>query len=218
MTISKSTLSIKRIIITIILSLLIPLLYPVLNYFIDNKTISYTILINIIGCIIFIYDYDLLALHYNRIKKNFKESIIFYFVGLIFFSILYAINHFFLKGYIPTIDPTLINNYIAAMPLFFIAYTFIMPILVNIFYKCLTDHLSIKDKETLVIAFSGIIFGLIFTIAFVPFSLNDWLRSFIFISIQVAFLSYSYNQSTSFLPGAMAMGTILLIYNLLLML
>ena len=217
MSISRSTLSVRRIIITILLFALIPLLFPILNHFIENKTISYTVLVNVIACIVFIYDYDLLALHYNRVKKNAKESLIFYFIGLIFYSILFTVNHFFIKGYLPYIDPKIVRSYMVAAPLMYIAYTFIFSILISICYKCLTDRLIIKDKEPLVITFSGVLFGLLFTVAFVPFSWEMWIRSFILISIQVAFLSYSYNQTTSFLPGAIAMGTILLAYNLFLL-
>ena len=73
MSISKTTLTYKRIILSMIIFFIIPLLFPVLNYFLNDETISYTCLINVFTAILMIYDYNLVALHYNRIKRNFKE-------------------------------------------------------------------------------------------------------------------------------------------------
>ncbi|MCI5772988.1 MAG: hypothetical protein MR210_00310 [Erysipelotrichaceae bacterium] len=217
MSITKSTLTLKRIIITIALFALIPILFPFLNQILDSKTITYTVLVNVIGCIVFIYDYDLLALHYNRVKKNAKESLIYFLVGLVFYSVLFFINEYFLHGYLPHVNPHYVKSYIFGAPFMYLAYTYTFAILTSICYKSLTDHLSIKDKEFVVILFSGLLFGLLYTVAFVPFSKDMWIASYILISIQVGYLSYSYNQTTSFLPGAIAMGTVLLAYNLMLL-
>ena len=194
---------------------MIPVLFPVLNYFLNDETITYTVLINIFGCILFIYDYNLIALHYNRIKKNFNECAIFYVVGLVVFGLIFALNHYLIKGNIFTVDPHIVNKYPFGALTMLIAYTFVFYLEISICYKCMTDRLNIKSQEILVILFSGMFFGLLFTVAFTPLHLETLVRTYIINAILVTLLSYSYNQTTSFIPGALALSTVALIYNLL---
>ena len=98
------------------------------------------------------------------------------------------------------------------------AYCLMLPIAMSICYKCLNDRLNIKSQELMVILFSGLFFGLLFTIAFVPYDINLWIRSYILNALITSVLSYIYNQSTSFLVSALSLATVLLVYNLIIIL
>ena len=218
MSISKTTLTYKRIILSMIIFFIIPLLFPVLNYFLNDETITYTCLINVFTAILMIYDYNLVALHYNRIKKNFKECLLYDLVGIIIFALIFVFNHFLLHGSFLTIDPHIFKKYYGGAILMLFAYCLMLPIAMSICYKCLTDRLNIKSQELMVILFSGLFFGLLFTIAFVPYDINLWIRSYILNALITSVLSYIYNHSTSFLVSALSLATVLLVYNLIIIL
>lgn len=216
MQITLSTLSLKRTIVSVVLLLSIPFLFPFIDKYVQNSTITYTFLFNFIGCILFIYDYDLIALHYNRIKKNLKDSFLFYILSLILFAIIIVLNHFFIHGLIFTVDYQTFHTYYAGNFLMLLAYGPVFALGISLFYKCITDRLIVKNKELLIILFSGLIASLLFTICYVPFDIVNWSQTYLLYNMIIITLSYTYNQTTSFLPGAMGLATILVIYNILL--
>ena len=102
-----------------------------------------------------------------------------------------------------------------AAPAALIATSYVLAVIVNIGFKCLTDHIDVRSNEAAVILVSGFLFGAILTLLYTPFDLDIWIRTYLYNVILTAFLSYLYNQSSSFIPGVLSMGTVLLVVNLM---
>ena len=219
----SSRLSIKRIVISLAVFCFIPLIAMLINLFINNQTISYTFSINLCGSILIIYDWNLFGIHYNRCKKNLVDAILYFCVGLVLFGILFLLNKYLLKTseFLP--DSATIASYKFAVPAILIAFTYMHALIFNISFKCLTDHMSIHSKELLIILVSGFLFGFIYTVVFfsyfnTQFTIMTFLNNYIFNIFVTSVCSYLYNQSSSFLPGMFALGTIelvVLIWNIL---
>ena len=84
--------------------------------------------------------------------------------------------------------------------------------IVNISFKCLTDHLDIRDREALIILASGFLFGILYTVVFVPFGdLGLLVRTYLYNVLLICTMSYLYNQSHSFIPGIISFTIIMLV-------
>jgi hypothetical protein len=75
--------------------------------------------------------------------------------------------------------------------------------------------MNIQNRELIVILVSGFLFGLIYTIAFLStFTLDLFIRTYLYNVVLIAILSYLYNQSHSFIPGILSFGIIMIIVQL----
>ncbi len=209
---SISHLSYKRIIISLLVFLLIPFAERLLDLWVNNPTISYTFVLNLAGCILIIYDWNLFGIHYNRFKAKPGDCILYTIIGLLLVGAWTKFNTSFLGGYTLVPDHETVNEYAFAAPAILIAFTYIHASIYNIAFKCLTDHFDIREKELLIILASGFLFGLIYTLAFIPeFKLDLLVRTYLYHVVLTAILSYLYNQSSTFLTGILSLGTISLI-------
>ncbi|MCF0115141.1 MAG: hypothetical protein HUJ56_07300 [Erysipelotrichaceae bacterium] len=208
----SSTLSLKRIIYTTILFLGIPILSKWINQFIQNETISYTMVINIIGCILVMYNWNLIGIHYNRTKYNLKESLLYFIIGIIGITVWFLFNLAYIKGAVLTPDIATLQTYPAGIPIIFLAYGFVLPILTSMTAKCLTDRLPIKTLELQVIIVTGFAFSLFYVAFYVPIGIASWAQGYVFYTVLFMFISYLYNQSSSLLPGTAAYSLVLIVY------
>ena len=205
-----SRLSAKRIIISLIVFALIPLIAYFLNMVVNNETISYTFALTFAGWFLIIFDWNLFGIHYNRCKENPGDTILYSIIGLFLIGGWVFINMRFLQGTMLLPDRETIMHYFFASPCIIAAFSYIQAFLVNISFKCLTDRFDIRDKELLIILASGFLFGLFFTLLFTEFEIALLIRTYLYNVILVMILSYLYNQSSSFIPGILAMGTVYL--------
>ncbi len=215
---TKSTLNISRILITSFLFFSIPFVSSMLDKIISNITISYSLTISIVAFIYIVYNWDLFALHYNRSKKNIPDTIFFTIVGLVLFGILTYINQRFIKGYILLCDEATLRSYVGGTPILIISYTFSFALCMMIAYKSIVDRIKIEISTELVILFSGLFFGLLYTIFYVPYNLDLMISSFLYYSIFFIISSYLYNQCGSFIPAMISITLILAILNLMIIL
>ena len=215
---TKSTLNISRILITSFLFFSIPFVSSMLDKIISNITISYSLTISIVAFIYIVYNWDLFALHYNRSKKNIPDTIFFTIVGLVLFGILTYINQRFIKGYILLCDEATLRSYVGGTPILIISYTFSFALCMMIAYKSIVDRIKIEISTELVILFSGLFFGLLYTIFYVPYNLDLMISSFLYYSIFFIISSYLYNQCGSFIPAMISIKLILAILNLMIIL
>lgn len=209
-----SRLSKKRIILSIIIFCLIPVISSGLNIFVENTTLSYMFSINLCGTILIIYDWNLFGIHYNRCKANPKDTILYTLIGIILFALWFYSNEIFFHAGIVRSDPNTLLQYGFAAGAILIAYSFMLSCIINISFKCLTDHMDIRSRELLIILVSGLLFGLLYTIVFLPFfglelDLAMFVLRYFFNIIMISILSYLYNQSSSFIPGIISLGIIL---------
>ena len=210
-----SRLSIKRIVISLLILVGIPFIEKFVESFTGNETIAFTFAFTLAGWILIIYDWNLFGIHYNRCKEHVGDTILYTLIGFILIGGWAFFNRSFLQGKMLLPDKDTLSKYFFAFPVILLAYSYIQAFIVNICFKCLTDHLDIREKELLIILVSGFSFGLVYTLLFTPFETTLLIQTYLYNVILVCILSYLYNQSSSFIPGILAMGTVYLILSIL---
>ena len=171
---------------------------------------------NVLTSVLIIYDWNLVGIHYNRAKNNIPDTILFFVIGLVLIRLWtwFGMSFLQVRPLLPAAETAV--KYPYAVPSLLIAFSYIQAAMVNISFKCITDHLDVRSREIQAILISGILFGLVYTIAFasLPLSMNSLFRTYLYNLVLVAILSYLYNQSNSFIPGILSMGTIYLLLML----
>ena len=210
-----STLSTKRILISLLIYALTPVIYRLTNHFVHNDTISYTMAFNFVAWLLLIYDWNLFGVHWNRLRQNLGDGILYTFVGIVLIGSLLYVNQKFLKGLAILPDTKTLNDYVFAFIPMLTAFSFCQGLIINVSFKCLTDHMDIRSREVLLILFSGLLFGLIYTVSFAQFNVIDFVETFLYNAILVCILSYLYNQSNSFLPGILAYTVVMAVTTIM---
>lgn len=200
-------LPIKRVIISLLLFVIMAVSWRVIDIYIKQIYISKMISINIFGSLLMIYNWPLLALHYERIKDN-NDKYLFFVIGLIFFAVITWLASSFFNAETLIPESIVLISYGYARWGMIIAFSIIKAFVINISFKCLTDQLDIKHKELQVILVSSIVFGFVLTIAFSEFNIINLFQTYFYNILLVAFLSYSYNQTSSLLPGTFALSIV----------
>lgn len=211
---TKSSLKIKRIVITTFIYFISPFMATLASKLINDMTISHTLIQSIVGFINITYNWDLFALHYNRAKKSLGDIIFFSVVGIILMGILTYININYIYGYILLADPVTFSTYYGGSALILIVLTFIYSFNSLITFKCILDRIKITSSTIQMILFSGLFFGLLISILFVPYNIDIQIASFLFYSILYMICSYQYNQTQTIIPSIISMSIILLAVNI----
>jgi len=210
-----STLSFRRILISLLLIAMIPGVRAALNLLIHDDLISLTFALCLSGFLLVVYDWNLFGLHYNRSKRNIGDTLLYSLLGTAVIGTWTWVDQSFLYGNLLQPSTAAMKAFPFAAPAALIATSYVLAVIVNIGFKCLTDHIDVRSNEAAVILVSGFLFGAILTLLYTPFDLDIWIRTYLYNVILTAFLSYLYNQSSSFIPGILSMGTVLLVVNLL---
>lgn len=214
---TQSTLSVKRILLTMAILLLVPVFRRVVSMFISIEAIADMFSLNITAWILILYDWNLLGVHYNRAKDHIGEAVLWTVIGTVFLSIWLFVSERFLKAPLPIDHVTEAAAYPGALPPVLIAYSFSQAALINIGFKCMTDHFNVRSQEVLVILLSGFAFGLYYTLLFTPASLHIFIPVYLYNILAIAFSAYLYNQSHSFVPGMAAMTIVYFLYQILIL-
>jgi len=204
-----STLSTKRILISLLLIISIPAVTYGVNLFADQFNLSEAFAFNLAGCLLIFYDWNLFGTHYNRSKYNIKTFFIYFLIGIALIGLwLQAGIHFLQTG--PVLpEGTSLIRFGYGRPMMMIAYSFLQAVVISIGFKVLTDHMDVRHRELQSILLSGFLFGLLYTLLFsFPFELTAFVRSLLYNVVLTAILSYLYNQSRSFMPGLTAFTVI----------
>ena len=210
----ETAMSIKHIILTTLMFVMIPILARIIDIFVVQETISLMISMNLLGTAIIIYNWQLLELHYQRIKG--KSDLLFYLiVDIAAIALIFYLGNRFFKADILIASKEALKAYGHSRIGMVFAFSYIEAAIVNITFKCITDHLNIKQKELQVVLTTAISFGFLFTFIFVPLDLSLLIRTYVYNLFLISILSYSYNQTHSILPGIFSMGLIYLIVLLL---
>jgi hypothetical protein len=214
----KSTaMSVQRIVISLLIFFLVPVIRHFLGGWIENDTLGLMFALNFCVWLLITYDWELFGLHWLRCKENPGDTLLYTFVGAAVLFLWTWFNSRFLHGVIVMPDVETIRSYFIAMPAILIAFSFSLSALVNICFKCLTDHFKIHAREATIILLSGFLFGFIYTVCFCPLQLSIFVPTYLYNVILICVLSYLYNQTHSFIPGILAMGIVYLIWQLLLL-
>ena len=212
----KSSLSMKRIVISLIIFALIPAVRAGIFRITGNDTIAFTFAVNLAGTCLIVYDWNLFGIHYNRAKSAIFDTAVYTLIGTVLIGGLTMFGRRFLMAYIPLPDPVTVHTYMFALPPIILAYSFVLGTVINISFKCLTDHMDIRDRELLIILASGFLFGLCYTAAFAPLQdMNLLIRTYLYNVLLVSSMSYLYNQSNSFIPGILSFTAIMLVLQII---
>lgn len=206
-----SSLSNKRILISLIIAVGIPVISFLLNLWIHQEDIALMTAMNVGACILMIYDWNLFGIHYNRSKKDLRTACLYMLVGIVLFFLLTWFNNTLLHARRILPSRQSLKAYGYARPGMLLAYSFVQSFVLSIIYKCITDRIQVAGKELQTILLSSFVFGFLYLIAFVPFHLSVWICTYVYNVILTAILSYLYNQSHSLLPGILALGIVYLL-------
>lgn len=211
-----SHLSGKRIVISLLIFLMIPVMREIVFRLVHDYTLAYTFALNLAGFLLLVYDWNLFGIHYNRAKSNLLNTLIYTLVGIVFIGLWLWVDLSFLHADILISSAESTSSYAFGSPAIMLAFSFVQGLIINISFKCMTDHMNIHDRELIVILVSGFLFGLIYTLVFMTsFDIPLLVRTYLYNVVLVSILSYLYNQSTSFIPGVLAFGFVMLAVQLM---
>ena len=208
---SPSSLSTKRIIISVLLFAAIPASVLLFEPCINQWAITTMAAFNIFGTLLCIYDWNLFAIHYNRAKHSLGDTTIYTLIGILLIGTLFYINKTFLHGTIVIADPNSLTAFGYARFGMWMGFSFMQSLSLNIVYKCITDRFDACKNRLQLILLTSFIFAFIYMILFIPFSLKAWIRTYFYNVLLTSIMSYLYNQSGSFISGALAMGIVYLL-------
>ncbi|MBR2830679.1 MAG: hypothetical protein IKE68_09055, partial [Solobacterium sp.] len=146
---TSSTLSSARIVLSLLIFAIIPLVHAILKALTGDDTISYTMALNLSACLFVLYDWNLFGVHWNRFRARLGDSLLYTAVGIVLISLWCYVDRHFLSGYMLMPDPAIEHHYFFAFWAIFLAFSFCQALIVNISFKCLTDHMDIRDRELL---------------------------------------------------------------------
>ncbi len=218
MTTNNTTLSFKRIFLSLLGFIIIPFNAALVDSIIHNQVVAYTLSFHLSGMLLVALNWDIMAIHYHRFIEDKKESFFFVTFGCIALGIAFILNHFFLHAYTLTLNPEEVKDISFFIPFLLFAYTLLFSSLYLISFKCLSDRLVIKKAEATVIFFSSFLFTLLFVISFVPFDTLEWLKGYIFYFFITMILSYLYHQTKSLMTSLVSFTLVLLIVNIIILL
>lgn len=211
----STTMSTKRIIVSLLIYLLIPVIRLLLYRLTNNMTLSGMFALNVGAWLLVMYDWELFGLHWNRAKANLGDTILYTVIGMVFFFFWTLINATYLHGAMILPEQSVMHAYPIAIPAILFAFSFSLSIVINITFKCITDRFKVHAREGAMILLSGFLFGLIYTLTLPPITLTTILPTYLYNMITVTVLSYLYNQTHSFLPGMTALALVLLLWQIL---
>lgn len=215
---TTSTMSSKRILITIAIFSAIPAVAHLLNNFVEQYDISLMFALNLGAAILIMYDWNLFGIHYNRAKYNIQDTILYSIIAFVMISIWTYISIHFLRCIVIIPNEIALTRYGYARIGMLLAYSFSEASALCIVEKCATDHLQVRHRELQSILLSGMMIGILMTFLFFP-SLNilTILTTLFYNVILCTILAYLYNQSHTFIPGLIGFALSNLLFMILIL-
>lgn len=199
---SITTLSIKRIVITLLILVMIPFGARFINIYLQQYDISLMFTMNVGGSIMIMYNWNLFSLHYNRAKHDMIDTIFYTIVAFLLIAIWTWFSLSFLNCRIILPSSDVLERYGYALPGMLVAYSFMEASVFCISAKCATDHFNIHQRELQTILATGILFGALITLLFLPSpNIMIIITTLLYNVVLMTLEAYSYNQTHSFIPG-----------------
>lgn len=188
---------------------MIPAGARILNIWVEQYDISLMTCFNVFGSILIIYDWNLFGLHYNRAKYNPDDTVLYAVMAYVLILIwtVFSLEKLHCRIVVPSGETLLAFGY--ARPGMLVGYSFMEAASISIAVKCATDHMKVNHNELQIILTTGILAGIAMTFLFIP-SLNllTVLTTLLYNVILMILLSYFYNQTGSFIPGALGFALV----------
>ena len=195
----STTMSVKRILISLGIFLLIPIVRYLLSRVTGSDTLSFMFALNLAVWLLVLYDWELFGLHWNRAKAVPADTLIYSAVGFIAMFFWTFLNSKYLGGYLVLPDPSVFHTDPIAGPAVRFAFSFSLGTIISIEFKCLTDHMKIHARE-----------ATIYTLLFTPFRLSLLIPTYLYNIILFSLMSYLYNQTHSIIPGILSFTAVYL--------
>ena len=93
---NKTTISIPKILISLIVYFALPLSAAWLNQFVDSMTITHTMIYSATALILISLNWEVFSLHLHRFAKNMKDGLLFTLICFIVIILLQLAYHFIL--------------------------------------------------------------------------------------------------------------------------
>jgi len=208
---TETTLSYKRILISILLLILIPVTAKLVDRFVDQYEISLMFSFNILTSILIMYDWNLFSIHFDRSRKSPIDTLLFVFIGFMLITLWTYLGTRYLR-IDPVVPPTsVLVAYGYARPGMLIAYSVMSAASFGICFKCLTDHINVHNKEFQSILLSGLFYGLVYTLIFTSWQPILLARAYLYYAILTIIFAYLYNQTHSIIPGIISLSIVYLL-------
>lgn len=199
-----------RVAITLIAFFTFQLTIPFLDYFAQDLIITKTLVFSFLALLILFLNYNLLTLHFNRLKNQ-KDRLLFFVLGFSYFFIILGINHYLIKADF-SIPHQVSTGFNLFYPLFIIVFSLPFSCTYIIAYKVMSDNFNIHNSELKVILISSIMFATL--IALVSGNWNVLLfLNFVTNLLVTLGVSYLYNQTGNLAGGMLSLGAALLVYH-----
>ena len=200
-----TSLSTKRILISLFLLFCIPAGTLILNIPVGQIWISRMVVMNIAVSLLIMYDWNLFGIHYNRSKQNLTDTLVYTLTGAFLLALWHRAGANFLNAAMLLPERQVLRMYGYARPGMLIAFSFMKAAAVNIGFKVITDRFDVRGREIQGILVSAILWGFLITLSYAPLSPSQLIPAYLYNLVQTGLLSYLYNQSHSFIPGILAM-------------
>lgn len=209
---TKSThLSIPRILMTLVLFLIMPYAIKAVNTMIQSQTISGTVILHTLTLILVIMNFDVLEVHYQRLKGKLGDFILFTLIGIALIGFITYLNSQWIHALLWKPEKEVLSSYAFFAPTVALAYSFSYSFSFMLAFKAFTDRFKVHIGELIIIFVSGISFGLLVAFSQSNLQMNYFISSFIYNTLITLVASYIYNQTNSILPVAISYGIVLLV-------
>ena len=108
----SSSLSIRRILISLAIFAMIPLLSRFLNQYILNETLCTMFALNLGAAALIMYDWNLFGLHWNRFKNHLAESLLWAVIGFAALGLWFFFNQRLLHGSVLLPDKDMMSGFL----------------------------------------------------------------------------------------------------------
>lgn len=210
-----STLSAKHIFLSALMIAAVPLLANLTDRLVSQDWIALMFSMNICTSALIVYNWPLIDRHLRRSALAVGDTVLYTVIGFLLTGIWTWFSISFLKADVMIPSRAVLIGIGYARPGMLIAFSFMSACLFNIGFKCITDHMDVRNKEIQAILISALIFGFLMTILFGTYSPMSLIVTYLYYLILTAVLSYLYNQSHSILPGIISVTAVHLIMMIL---
>ena len=198
---NKTTISIPKILISLIVYFALPLSAAWLNQFVDSMTITYMMIYSATALILISLNWEVFSLHLHRL---------FTLICFIVIILLQLAYHFILLPDNTILEREILLHYTFFIPAMVLAYSVCYAVSFTLAFKIFVDRIHLQVSESMTILISGFLFGFLCTVSLLPSTFDQFLRLFGYFFLTSTLASYAYNQTHSIIPMTLAYSLVLL--------
>ena len=207
---NKTTISIPKILISLIVYFTLPLSAAWLNQFVDSMTITHTMIYSATALILISLNWEVFSLHLQRFSKNIKDCLLFTLICFVVIVLLQLAYHFVLRPDNTILEREILLHYTIFIPAMVLAYSVCYAVSFTLAFKIFVDRIHLQVNESMTILISGFLFGFLCTASLLPSTFDQFLRLFGYFFLTSTLASYAYNQTHSIIPMTLAYSLVLL--------